>query len=76
MIYPMELCLDIPPTMHYLLDSIGYPFEIWRNIDEALGMQQEDVSCMERNQMGTSLCVLPPMISASCIYQEVVRNEE
>ena len=26
--------------------------------------------------MGTSLCVLPHMISASCISQEVVRNEE
>ena len=26
--------------------------------------------------MGTSLCVLSPMISASCIIQEVVRNEE
>ena len=26
--------------------------------------------------MGTSLCVLSPMISASCISQEAVRNEE
>ena len=26
--------------------------------------------------MGTSLCVLPPKISTSCISQEVVRNEE
>ena len=26
--------------------------------------------------MGTSLCVLPPKVSASCISQEVVQNEE
>ena len=26
--------------------------------------------------MSTSLCVLPPMISASCISQEAIRNEE
>ena len=32
------MCLDIPPTIHYLLDSTNYPFKIWRNIDEALGM--------------------------------------
>ena len=32
------MCLAIPPTMHYLLDSTDYPFEIWRNLDEALGM--------------------------------------
>ena len=30
---------------------------------------------MENKKMGTSLCVLP-MISASCISQEAVRNEE
>ena len=66
------MCLAIPPTMRYLLDLVDYPFEIWINIDEALGMQEEDVSCMERKKMGTSLCVLPPMISTSCISQEVV----
>ena len=70
------MCLAIPPTMRYLLDCADYPFELWRNLDEALGMQQEDVSYMERKQMGTSLCVLSPMISTSCISQEAVRNEE
>ena len=54
--------LAIPPTMRYLLDSVDYPFELWINLDEALGMQQKDVSYMESKQMGTSLCVLPPMI--------------
>ena len=33
------MCLAIPPTMCYLLDSVDYPFNIWRNIDEDLGMQ-------------------------------------
>ena len=70
------MCLTIPPTMRYLLDSTEYPFKIWRNIDEAIGMQKEDVSYMERKKMSTSLCVLPPMILASCISQEAVRNEE
>ena len=69
------MCLAIPPTLYCLLDSDNYPFELWRNLDEALGMQQEDVSYMERKQMGTSLYVLP-MISASCISQETFSNEE
>ena len=70
------MCLDIPPNMCYLLDSVYYPFDICRNLDEALGMHQEYVSYMESKQMGTSLCALPPMISASYISQEAIRNEE
>ena len=66
------MCLAIPPTMRHLLDSTDYPFEIRINLDESLGMQQEYVSYMQRKKMGTSLCVLSPMISASCISQEVV----
>ena len=34
------MCLAIPPTMRYLLDSVEYPFELWRNLDEALGLQK------------------------------------
>ena len=60
------MCLAIPPTMCYILDYADYPFELWKNLYESLGMQQEYVSYIERNQMGTSLCVLP-MISTSCI---------
>ena len=70
------MCLDIPPTMRYLLDFAEYPFELWINLDEDIGMQKEDVSYMESKKMGTSLCVLPPMISASYISQEAIRNEE
>ena len=70
------MCLAIPPTMRYLLDSVDYPFELWINLDEALGMQQENVSYMERNQIGISLCFFPPIILASYISQEVVQNEE
>ena len=70
------MCLTIPLTMSYLLDSVEYPFELWRNLDEYLGMQKEYVSYMESNKMSTLLCVFPSMILASCISQEVVRNEE
>ena len=69
------MCLAIPPTMCYIIDSVDYPFKLWRNLDEALGIQQEDVSDMESKKTSTSLCVLP-MISASCISQEAVQNEE
>ena len=34
------MCLTIPPTTHYLLNYAEYPFKIWRNLDEALGMQK------------------------------------
>ena len=70
------MCIYIPLTMCYLLDPVEYPFKLWRNIDEALGMQQKDVSYMERKKMGTSLCVLPPNFLASCISPKVVQNEE
>ena len=63
------MCLAIPPTMRYLLDSTEYPFKIWRNIDEDIGVQKEDVSYMEIKKMSTSLCVLPTKFSASCISQ-------
>ena len=32
------MCLTITPTMRYLTDSTEYPFKLWINIDEALGM--------------------------------------
>ena len=67
------MCLAIPPTMRYLLDSVEYPFDLWRNLDEALGMQKQYMSYMESKQMGTSLCVLPLKVLSSCIYQ-VVQN--
>ena len=70
------MCLAIPPTMRYRFYFVDYPFELWRNLDEALWIQEEHVSYMESKQMGTSLCVLPPNILASCISQEVVWNEE
>ena len=69
------MCLAIPPTMCYILDSVDYPLELWRNLHESLGMQEEDVSYMESKKMGTSLYVLP-MILASCICQEGVQNKE
>ena len=62
--------------MCYLLDSVEYPIELVRNIDNALGMRNVYMRYMERKKMGISLCVLPPKVSASCISQEVVRNEE
>ena len=34
------MCLAMPPTMHYLIDSIEYSFELWRNIDKDLGMKK------------------------------------
>ena len=40
------MCLAIPPIMRYILDSANYPFELWRNLDEAIGIQQEYVRYM------------------------------
>ena len=35
------MCLAIPPTMRYILDSVDYPFELWRNLDEALACRKK-----------------------------------
>ena len=59
---------------HYLMESIEYPFELWRNIDRAFGVQkEEDDSWSESN---TSSCFLPSKVSASILSNEVVQDEE
>ena len=32
------MCLATPPTMCYILVFANYPFDIWRNLYESLGM--------------------------------------
>ena len=34
------MCLGMSPNIHHLIDSIDYPFELWKNLDKAFGLQE------------------------------------
>ena len=36
-----KMCLVMSHKMWYLIDSVEYPFELWRNIDRYFGVQKE-----------------------------------
>ena len=65
----MVMSLD----MRYLMESVEYPFELWRNIDRSFGVQkEEDASWIKSN---TSSCVLPSKLSTSVLSDELVQDE-
>ena len=49
MIEALELCLVIPPCMHYLIDTTNLLSEISSNLDRAFGKQyvEEDIIHLE-----------------------------
>ena len=62
------------PNMCYLMDSVDYPFELWRNLYRDFGVQkEEDDSWSESN---TSSCILPSKFLSSILSDEVVQDEE
>ena len=36
------MCLTMSPKIHHLIDFVEYPFEIWKKLDKAFGMQKEE----------------------------------
>ena len=65
-----KMCLIMSPKMRYLNDSIEYPFELWRNIDRAFGVQKEVDDSLRKSN--TSSCSLHSKVSASILSDEVV----
>ena len=61
------------PDMRYLMESIEYPFELWRNLEREFGVQKEEDNTW--SESNTSSSVLPSNFSASILFDEVVQDE-
>ena len=63
------MCLVISLNIHHLIDSTEYPFDIWKNLDKAFGLQEiEDEAWSEPN---ISSCSLSQYFLASTFSDEV-----
>ena len=60
-------------SKHNLIDSVEYPFELWKIMEKSLGVQEvEDEALSEPN---ISSCALSQNVLASTFYDEVMYDE-
>ena len=44
------MCLEMSPTIHHLIDSAEYPFELWKFLEKDFGVQEiEEEARIEPN---------------------------
>ena len=61
------------PNIHHLIDSVEYPFELWKNLEKAFGMKEvEDEAWSEPS---ISSCVVSQDVLASTFFDEVIYDE-
>ena len=52
------MCLGMSLNIYHLIDSTEYPFELWKNLDKAFGLQEmEDEAWSEPDISSFSLCL-------------------
>ena len=67
------MCLGMSPNIHHLIDYAEYPFELWKNLDKAFGLQEiEDEAWSEPN---ISSCSLSKDLLASTFSNEFDHDE-
>ena len=67
------MCLGMSPNIHHLIDPVEYPFELWKNLSKAFGLQEiEDEAWSEPN---ISSCSLSQFLLASKFSNEVDHDE-
>ena len=60
------MCLEISPNIHHLIDSAEYPFELWKNLDKAFGLQEiEDEAWSEPNISSCSLSLSQDLLAST-----------
>ena len=65
--------LGMSPNIHHLIDSAEYPFELWKNLDKAFGLQKiKDEAWSKPN---ISSCSLSQYLLASTFFDEVYHDE-
>ena len=68
------MCLGMSPNIYHLIDSAEFPFELWKILDKAFGLQEiEDEAWSEPS---ISSCSLSQDFLASTFSDEVDHDEE
>ena len=68
------MCLGMYPIIYHLIDSAEFPFELWKILDKAFGLQEiEDEAWSEPN---ISSCSIFQNFLASTFSDEVDHDEE
>ena len=62
--------------MHYLIDSIDYPKDLWTKLDIVLGKDNEDPSSYMESASSSSMISLSQDVSASIVSDEFDHEEE
>ena len=68
--------LAISPSMHYLIDSVEYPKDLWTTLDRVLGKDNEDPSSYVESASISSMISLSQDVSASTVSDEFDHEEE
>ena len=68
------MCLGMSPNIYHLIDSVEYPYELWKILDKAFGLQEiEDEAWSEPS---ISSCSLSQYFLASTFSNKFDNNEE
>ena len=62
------------PNIHHLIYSAEYPFELWKNLDKAFGLQEIEDEAWSKPSI--SSCSLSQDFLASTFSDEVDHDEE
>ena len=69
------ICLAISPCIHYLIDSVDYPKDLWTTLDRVLGKDNEDPSSYVESASSSSMISLSQDVSTSTVSDEVDHEE-
>ena len=62
--------------MHYLIDFVDYPKDLWTKLDRVLGKDNEDRSRYVESASSSLMISLSEDVSASTVSDEVDHEEE
>ena len=68
------MCLEMSPNIHHLIDSVEYPFELWKILEKAFGVQEVEAKAW--SEPNISSCALSQDVLASTFSDEVIYDEE
>ena len=67
------MCFGMSPNIHHLIDPAEYPFELWKNLAKAFGLQEiEDEAWRKPN---ISSCSHSQYFLASTLFDEFYHDE-
>ena len=67
------MCFGISPNIHHLIDSTEYPFELWKNLEKAFGVQEVEDEAWSKPNIAS--CALSQYVLASTFSNEVDDDE-